>query len=186
MSFELVESIFLDESDDLVGWNIDQIKELGIDIEIDDFGTGYASIVSLLKLKPRRLKIDRQLVMPIVESAGAAAARRLDHRYRQVARHRGRRRGRRDDGACAHPQGPRLRHPAGLRLRRPMSAADLKQFRPFAARSSSLPEAARPKICDLLQPFGLVFGFRGSDRMTAGTGSWFERRKDALERPSAE
>ena len=68
ISFELVESIYLDESDDLVAWNIDQIRELGIDIEMDDFGTGYASIVSLMKLKPRRLKIDRQLVMPVVES----------------------------------------------------------------------------------------------------------------------
>ncbi|MEP6564733.1 MAG: EAL domain-containing protein [Mesorhizobium sp.] len=68
VSFELVESIFLDESDDLVTWNIEQIKHLGIDIEIDDFGTGYASIVSLLKLRPRRLKIDRQLISPIVES----------------------------------------------------------------------------------------------------------------------
>ena len=44
------------------------MKDLGIDIEIDDFGTGYASILSLLKLKPRRLKIDRQLVQPIVRS----------------------------------------------------------------------------------------------------------------------
>lgn len=68
VSFELLESIYLDESDEIVAWNIDQIKELGIDIEIDDFGTGYASIVSLLKLKPRRLKIDRQLVVPIVSS----------------------------------------------------------------------------------------------------------------------
>jgi len=68
ISFELVESIYLDESDEIVGWNIDRIKDLGIDVEIDDFGTGYASIVSLLKLKPRRLKIDRQLVMPIVAS----------------------------------------------------------------------------------------------------------------------
>jgi EAL domain-containing protein (putative c-di-GMP-specific phosphodiesterase class I) len=69
VAFELVESIFLDESDDVVLWHVDQIKELGIDIEIDDFGTGYASIVSLLKLKPRRLKIDRQLVLPVVEKA---------------------------------------------------------------------------------------------------------------------
>jgi EAL domain-containing protein (putative c-di-GMP-specific phosphodiesterase class I) len=74
LSFELVESIFLDENDELVTWNINQIKELGIDIEIDDFGTGYASIVSLLKLKPRRLKIDRQLVSPITTSP---AQRRL-------------------------------------------------------------------------------------------------------------
>lgn len=70
IAFELVESIFLDENDELITWNVEQIKELGIDIEIDDFGTGYASIVSLMKLKPRRLKIDRQLVMPIVHSAG--------------------------------------------------------------------------------------------------------------------
>ncbi|KAA3452436.1 bifunctional diguanylate cyclase/phosphodiesterase [Mesorhizobium sp. SARCC-RB16n] len=67
-SFELVESIFLDDNDDLATWNVEQIKQLGIDIEIDDFGTGYASIVSLLKLQPRRLKIDRQLVDPIVNS----------------------------------------------------------------------------------------------------------------------
>jgi diguanylate cyclase (GGDEF)-like protein/PAS domain S-box-containing protein len=66
LAFELVESIYLDESDGLVAWNIDQIKELGIDVEIDDFGTGYASIVSLQKLHPRRLKIDRQLVNPIL------------------------------------------------------------------------------------------------------------------------
>jgi diguanylate cyclase (GGDEF)-like protein len=67
-SFELVESIFLDDNDELVTWNVEQIKQLGIDVEIDDFGTGYASIVSLLKLQPRRLKIDRQLVDPIVNS----------------------------------------------------------------------------------------------------------------------
>ncbi|KQW31422.1 diguanylate cyclase [Rhizobium sp. Root274] len=63
--FELVESIFLDESDTKASENIEKIKTLGIDIEIDDFGTGHTSIVSLLKLKPKRLKIDRQLVMPI-------------------------------------------------------------------------------------------------------------------------
>ncbi len=66
LAFELVESIYLDESEGLVSWNIDQLKELDIDIEIDDFGTGYASIVSLQKLHPRRLKIDRQLVNPII------------------------------------------------------------------------------------------------------------------------
>lgn len=66
LSFELVESIYLDERDDIVGWNIDQIKDMGIDVEIDDFGTGYASIVSLQKLRPTRLKIDRQLVNPIL------------------------------------------------------------------------------------------------------------------------
>ena len=66
IAFELVESIYLDEGDGVVAWTIDQLKELGIDIEIDDFGTGYASIVSLQKLRPDRLKIDRQLVDPIL------------------------------------------------------------------------------------------------------------------------
>jgi EAL domain-containing protein (putative c-di-GMP-specific phosphodiesterase class I) len=68
VSFELVESIFLDESDEIVTSNIEEIKKLGIDVEIDDFGTGYASIISLMKLKPKRLKIDRQLVAPMVGS----------------------------------------------------------------------------------------------------------------------
>ncbi|MCV0397618.1 MAG: EAL domain-containing protein [Rhizobiaceae bacterium] len=74
LSFELVESIFLDEGDEVIAWNVDRVKDLGIDVEIDDFGTGYASIVSLLKLKPRRLKIDRQLITPI---AGAPGQRHL-------------------------------------------------------------------------------------------------------------
>ncbi len=68
LSFELLESISFDESDVTVLSNIERIKNLGIDIEIDDFGTGYASIVSLLKLTPRRLKIDRQLIIPILTS----------------------------------------------------------------------------------------------------------------------
>ncbi|WP_417307564.1 EAL domain-containing protein [Devosia sp.] len=83
MSFELLESIFLDETDDTVMWNIEELKDLGIDIEIDDFGTGYASIISLMKLKPKRLKIDRQLVMPIVTSQ---AQRRLVESIVEIGR----------------------------------------------------------------------------------------------------
>lgn len=68
LSFELLESIFLDESTDTIVANIEHLKRLGIDIEIDDFGTGYASIVSLIQVRPKRLKIDRQLIFPILES----------------------------------------------------------------------------------------------------------------------
>src|SRR5690606_32085919 len=35
LAFELVESIYLDENDGVVAWNIDQVKDLGIDVEID-------------------------------------------------------------------------------------------------------------------------------------------------------
>ncbi len=68
VSFELLESIFLDDGDDLNTVNIDAIKNLGIGIDIDDFGTGHASIVSLLRLNPNRMKIDRQLTLSVVES----------------------------------------------------------------------------------------------------------------------
>lgn len=65
LAFELVESTFLDQQDEVVAHNLDRIRDLGITIEIDDFGTGYASIVSLMGLHPHRLKIDRQLTSTI-------------------------------------------------------------------------------------------------------------------------
>jgi diguanylate cyclase (GGDEF)-like protein len=68
LSFELLESISLDGHDGELIPQIEKIRALGIEIDIDDFGTGYASIVTLLKLTPRRLKIDRQLILPIVDS----------------------------------------------------------------------------------------------------------------------
>lgn len=74
LSFELLESIFLDEGNEVVAGNIERLKTLGIDVEMDDFGTGYASIVSLINLRPARLKIDRRLVKPIV---GSRSQRRL-------------------------------------------------------------------------------------------------------------
>jgi len=66
--FELLETIFLDDCDEGMLANIDQIKAMGIEIEIDDFGSGHASLVGLIKLKPKRLKIDRQLVSEITHS----------------------------------------------------------------------------------------------------------------------
>jgi len=68
LSFELLESIFLDDQNETIVANIERLKAMGIDIEIDDFGTGFASIVSLIQVRPTRLKIDRQLIFPIVES----------------------------------------------------------------------------------------------------------------------
>lgn len=68
VSFELLESIFLDNFDATVADNLQNLRALGIDIEIDDFGSGHASIVSLVKLAPRTLKIDRELIMPLPNS----------------------------------------------------------------------------------------------------------------------
>ena len=66
--FELLETIYLDETPRAVQWNLDLLRERGIRVEIDDFGTGKTSIVSLVHIRPHRLKIDRQLVQPIVQS----------------------------------------------------------------------------------------------------------------------
>ncbi|WP_254689830.1 bifunctional diguanylate cyclase/phosphodiesterase [Shinella daejeonensis] len=68
LTFELLESISFDSADASLKQAIEEIKALGIDIEIDDFGTGHASIVSLLELSPKRLKIDRRLILPLLES----------------------------------------------------------------------------------------------------------------------
>ena len=68
VSVELLESISFEADDGEMLRKIDEIKQRGVDIEIDDFGTGRASILTLLKLSPKRLKIDRELVFPIVTS----------------------------------------------------------------------------------------------------------------------
>ncbi|WP_299964144.1 GGDEF and EAL domain-containing protein [uncultured Roseobacter sp.] len=68
LSFELLESAFLDARNDVIDRNLRMINQMGIDIEIDDFGSGHASIASLLEILPKRLKIDRSLIQPIVGS----------------------------------------------------------------------------------------------------------------------
>lgn len=67
LSFELLESIFLDEVDDSIIWTVDMLRDMGIQIELDDFGSGHASIISLIKIAPDTIKIDRELIAPIAE-----------------------------------------------------------------------------------------------------------------------
>ncbi|MBX4867847.1 EAL domain-containing protein [Rhizobium bangladeshense] len=69
VAFELLESISLDDCDKAVAANLKKLRKLGIDIHIDDFGTGHASIVSLLRLSPNTLKIDRELIRMLPQSA---------------------------------------------------------------------------------------------------------------------
>jgi EAL domain-containing protein (putative c-di-GMP-specific phosphodiesterase class I) len=65
----LQESISLEDCGDVSIANLKRLKRLGIDIEVDDFGTGHASIVSLVRLSPKTLKIDRELIKPLTQSA---------------------------------------------------------------------------------------------------------------------
>ena len=68
IAFELLESIYLDEIAPGMEANLRGLRDMNIRIEVDDFGTGRTSIVSLVSLRPDRLKIDRQLIEPVVRS----------------------------------------------------------------------------------------------------------------------
>ncbi len=67
IAFELLETIDFDRGSDAFAFVLDELRERGVEIEIDDFGSGRASITTLLKIKPKRIKIDQQLV-GVVES----------------------------------------------------------------------------------------------------------------------
>ena len=69
IAMELLESVYLDEGNAQLTHNVKALVDLGYQIEIDDFGTGFTSIVSLLKLRPKRLKIDRLLVQGATRSS---------------------------------------------------------------------------------------------------------------------
>jgi diguanylate cyclase (GGDEF)-like protein len=68
ISFELVETVFLDDPTKEVLETVNILRALGARIEIDDFGTGKASLLGLLKIRPDRLKLDRHLVADVAVS----------------------------------------------------------------------------------------------------------------------
>lgn len=73
LSFELGDAADSAAADERVRWTLDRLAELGVEIEIDDFGAGPASIATLDTLRPRRLKIDRSFIAPMMESSGRHA-----------------------------------------------------------------------------------------------------------------
>ena len=66
ITFEVLESVLVEEQNDQFKFSLDSLREAGVAIEIDDFGSGHASIVGLMKLQPDAMKIDRRLVDNIV------------------------------------------------------------------------------------------------------------------------
>ncbi len=137
LSFELLESIFLDELDDAVRFNIDQIREMGIDINVDDFGTGHASIISLVRLRPKRLKLDRQFLETLTSSA---AQRRLVRSMIDIGKSLGIQVV--GEGIEHVEQGQILRELGcdilqGFAFARPMPAEDLEQFLRVGRRRAS-------------------------------------------------
>lgn len=62
LAIELLETSLDDDLHEVLIPKLMEVRRSGIQIEIDDFGTGQASIMSLIRLKPDRIKIDRNLV----------------------------------------------------------------------------------------------------------------------------
>ena len=74
LAFELLETIDFDNGDSHLDWILDDLRDLGIGIEIDDFGSGRASLTTLLKIRPDRLKLDRRIVQAALSHNDAASA----------------------------------------------------------------------------------------------------------------
>lgn len=69
--FEISEAVTFESLDDMSRFNLEALADQGFEVEIDDFGSGRASILSLLEMRPKRLKIDRNLTAPIVDTEGS-------------------------------------------------------------------------------------------------------------------
>ncbi|WP_068309549.1 sensor domain-containing protein [Aliiruegeria sabulilitoris] len=65
VTFELLESILIEEENAAFRDHLAKIRAAGIDIEIDDFGSGHASIIGLMEIAPSALKIDKRIVFPV-------------------------------------------------------------------------------------------------------------------------
>lgn len=68
LTIELLETICFDGNggDDQFSENLGLLRELGVRLEMDDFGSGHASITSLLRISPDRIKIDRSLITRVL------------------------------------------------------------------------------------------------------------------------
>ncbi len=66
LKLEITESIFFEYQENAIEM-LNQIRDLGIEIDIDDFGTGYSNLSYLIRLPISTLKIDRSFVSPIDE-----------------------------------------------------------------------------------------------------------------------
>ena len=61
LKLEITETVFFEYQERAIEM-LDQLRDLGIDIDIDDFGTGYSNLGYLVRLPISTLKIDRSFV----------------------------------------------------------------------------------------------------------------------------
>ncbi|MCI4663752.1 MAG: EAL domain-containing protein [Neomegalonema sp.] len=66
--FELQEGLLLEDTGETAQRLARQLETLGVDVEIGNFGVGGASLNCLLSLRPKRIKITRELVARLLSS----------------------------------------------------------------------------------------------------------------------
>ena len=67
---EITESTMV-EHNQIVQGQLDRLRSMGVRLVIDDFGTGYSSLSQLQRLDVDVLKLDRELVSPLVHGSDA-------------------------------------------------------------------------------------------------------------------
>ncbi len=67
LKIEITESVFFEHKDTAVKM-LNDLRDLGIEINIDDFGTGYSNLSYLMQLPISTLKIDRTFIEPIKQA----------------------------------------------------------------------------------------------------------------------
>lgn len=67
LEIEITETIML-EDESLAIAHLQRLREAGMQISLDDFGKGYAGFAHLQKLPLTKLKIDRSVIAPLVNS----------------------------------------------------------------------------------------------------------------------
>ncbi|WGG49245.1 putative bifunctional diguanylate cyclase/phosphodiesterase [Rugamonas sp. DEMB1] len=76
LTLEITESAAVDNLDD-TRQQLQQLRELGVQVAMDDFGTGFSSLSMLRNLPLHTLKIDRALIDPLPAADAVAVVRAI-------------------------------------------------------------------------------------------------------------
>lgn len=71
LKLEITESVFFEHQENAVKM-LNELRQLGIEINIDDFGTGYSNLSYLTQLPISTLKIDRSFISPLEDGGNNA------------------------------------------------------------------------------------------------------------------
>lgn len=71
LALEILEDVLIEEQSEDFDDRVADLRAMGYAFELDDFGSGHASVLGLMRLKPEAIKLDRNLVRPMLQSQSA-------------------------------------------------------------------------------------------------------------------